>query len=31
MYVGSIYFTSAWTPISLKYFFVWNTKVASIS
>jgi len=24
IYVGSIYFTSAWAPISLKYFFVWN-------
>lgn len=24
MYVGSMYFTSMGTPISLKYFFVWQ-------
>lgn len=27
IYVGSIYFTSARTPISLKYFLVWNKTV----
>lgn len=30
MYVGSIYFTSAWIAISLKYFLIWNTKVVRI-